>query len=276
MSKKRFSLLTALTGLSIESEGKEEQADATDALIEKLAAKARTQGQPGMEVAVEEAVSAAPVPSSTPEPISVPATASEPTGSQAEARQERLAAMQEAMDFILEEVNQKGPDFAEFMERLDAIRTLAAGTNMDEARIYQLAHLEFKGQVSRRHLLTTAKAYQQALKTSFFERAKSRLQKAFAAEVKGAKEEANRLRASNVEMESEIRRMQEKIVQNLQTALELEGKAGQQEAVLQHKKAAYEFAIPAIMAQIDEVAQKIESFLPPDEHEKAAATDLPA
>lgn len=270
MSKKRFNLLTALTGLTIETEGRQTEADATDALIEKLAAKARSQDQPSMEVAEEEPVP--PKVAAQPAPVATPA----PAEAQGEARQERLAAMQEAMDFILEEVNQKGPDFAEFMERLDAIRTLAAGTNMDEARIYQLAHLEFKGQVSRRHLLTTAKAYQQALRTSFFERAKSRLQKAFAAEVKAAKEEANRLRASNVEMESEIRRMQEKIVQNLQTALELEGKAGQQEAVLQHKKAAYEFAIPAIMAQIDEVAQKIETFLPPDEHEKAAATDLPA
>ncbi|TAE49876.1 MAG: hypothetical protein EAZ89_13340 [Bacteroidetes bacterium] len=264
MAKKRFNLLTALTGLTIETGAEEESAeDTANALIEKLAQKARAQQEATPPLEEELPVTDTPVADVKPVAPAPPPAAE--NLAEKEAKHQRVLATQEIMDFITDEVNQEGPDFAEFMERLDSIRNLAEGTNMSEERIFQLAHLEFKGQVTRAHLLTTAAHYNEQLKTTFFGHAKTRLQTDYARDVKDLRAKAEELKAANQDLEARIRELQKEIADNIQKAGEMEATAAQNDISLHHKKAAYEFVIPAVIGQIDEVAQKIQKYIAPDE-----------
>lgn len=257
--KKKFSLLTALTGLSIES-GEEVSASSTDDLIAKLAAKAKAEGKDLPIEQVREESPASPPPAQ--KTIDVESSIADQ-----EARRQRTAVTEEIMTFIMEEINQDGLDFAEFLERLDSIRQLSAGTNMSDEQLFKLTHLEFKGQAKRAYLLSTAAFYKNALKSTFFEKAKVELKKTYSKEVKGFKTEANKLRLKNDSLEKKIKQLHQEIADNIKKAGEMEAKAAQQDISLQHKKVAYESVIPAIMGQIDEAASKIRQYIAPDEDE---------
>ncbi|MEM6806462.1 MAG: hypothetical protein AAF696_34000 [Bacteroidota bacterium] len=257
--KKKFSLLTALTGLSFETEETQTETSAED-LIAKLAAKAKAEGK---SLPIEKDVVDAPV-----KPMTTADNVEQSLADQ-EARKQRAAVTDEIMGFIMEEVNQDGMDFAEFLERLDSIRQLSAGTNMSEEQLFKLAHLEFKGQAKRSYLLSTATFYKNALKSTFFERAKSELKKTYDKEVKGFKVEANKLRGKNEQIEKQIKKLHQEIADNIKKAGELEAKAAQQDISIQHKKVAYESVIPAIMGQIDEASSKIRKYIEADPGEES-------
>lgn len=264
MAKKKFNLLTALTGLSFETE--EATETATEDLIAKLAAKAKSEGR---AMPIEKEIVDAPI-----APIVDKAETVEKSIADQEARRQRAAVTDEIMSFIMEEVNQEGLDFAEFLERLDSIRQLSAGSNMSDEQLYKLTHLEFKGQAKRAYLLSTAGFYKNALKSTFFEKAKRKLKAEYNKEVKGFKAEANKLRESNKKLEKQIKELHQEIADNIKNAGELEAKAAQHDISLQHKKVAYESVIPAIMGQIEEAATKIREFIAPDQDELNAPKDV--
>lgn len=265
MAKKKFNLLTALTGLSFET-GDEGAEAATEDLIAKLAAKAKSEGR---ALPIEKEIVDAPI-----APPVNKADAVEKSIAEQEARRQRAAVTEEIMSFIMEEVNQKGLDFAEFLERLDSIRQLSAGSNMSDEQMFKLTHLEFKGQAKRSYLLSTATFYKNALKSTFFEKAKAKLKNEYNKEVKGFKSEATKLRNSNKAIEKQIKELHQQIADNIQKAGELEAKAAQQDITLQHKKVAYESVIPAIMGQIDEASNKIREYIAPDEDELNVGADV--